>query len=405
MSTLKQAYLLRQHTPLIHFQPDQAQSFLRASEVKPRLDAYIIAQMEKDNTPIPDSWKVAFEHGQYNKALNYKLFVRPAEKLQPFRIEREGHKGRAQQFPGYFANMGEKDKSKHKYFVFTGKDAVVSVQSFNQELLAKVLAALPNFFATHNFMSRKTKGFGSFTLVTGPGDPIPPSASNYNFVVNCGHKDPWQEFNRLFERIDLFYRTLRSGINFVRGSQSMLYFKSLLYHYAQQQGEEWDKKKMKLELFHNDKGPAKARLYRDMLGLASTVDWLDQRAKVEKSGSNIIEYEEDGKTYSEKVEIARFPSPITFKPVHLGNGRYRVYILTEPMPKVMLNADFGISSNRGGNTRIRTPDSFNVRHYLDFAVRFFKKQDFKEYVGNYDRNKEREVNTLQDIYTQLSEQA
>jgi hypothetical protein len=254
-------------------------------------------------------------------------------------------------------------------------------------------------------MSRKTKGFGSFTMVNGDQEPIMPSTSNYSFVINCGHQDPWEEFKRLFERIDFFYRTLRSGINLVRGPQKMLYFKSLLYHYAKEQGDEWDKKKMKLELFHNDKGPAKARLYRDMLGLASSVQWLDQRATVEKSGSNVIEYKESDKTYDEKVEIARFPSPITFKPVHLGNGRYQVFMLTEPVPKAMLNAEFSISSNRGGNTHIRTPESFNVRHYLDFAARFFLNNDFYEYVGKFDRSKERDVKILNDIYTQLSEQA
>ena len=36
---------LKQHTPLIHFQHDQEDATLRASEVKPKLDKYIITQL------------------------------------------------------------------------------------------------------------------------------------------------------------------------------------------------------------------------------------------------------------------------------------------------------------------------------------------------------------------------
>ena len=41
MKTLK--VTLKQHTPLIHFQHDQYGATLRASEVKPKLDRFIIA--------------------------------------------------------------------------------------------------------------------------------------------------------------------------------------------------------------------------------------------------------------------------------------------------------------------------------------------------------------------------
>ena len=36
---------LKQHTPLIHFQHDQEGATLRASEVKPRLDKYILSKL------------------------------------------------------------------------------------------------------------------------------------------------------------------------------------------------------------------------------------------------------------------------------------------------------------------------------------------------------------------------
>ena len=40
---------LKQHTPLIHFQHDQEGATLRASEVKPKLDRFILSQLGKEN--------------------------------------------------------------------------------------------------------------------------------------------------------------------------------------------------------------------------------------------------------------------------------------------------------------------------------------------------------------------
>ena len=40
---------LKQHTPLIHFQHSQEGATLRASEVKPKLDKYIIKKVFDDD--------------------------------------------------------------------------------------------------------------------------------------------------------------------------------------------------------------------------------------------------------------------------------------------------------------------------------------------------------------------
>ena len=46
MHTLK--VTLKQHTPLIHFQHDQEGATLRASEVKPKLDKFILTRLSKE---------------------------------------------------------------------------------------------------------------------------------------------------------------------------------------------------------------------------------------------------------------------------------------------------------------------------------------------------------------------
>ena len=47
MKTLK--VTLKQHTPLIHFQHDQYGATLRASEVKPKLDKFILERLGDGN--------------------------------------------------------------------------------------------------------------------------------------------------------------------------------------------------------------------------------------------------------------------------------------------------------------------------------------------------------------------
>ena len=50
---------LKQHTPLLHFQPNEPGATLRASEVKPKLDKYILSKMEVEE----------------RRALDYKLSI------------------------------------------------------------------------------------------------------------------------------------------------------------------------------------------------------------------------------------------------------------------------------------------------------------------------------------------
>jgi len=49
MSKFKLEFTLKQHTPLIHFQSNQKGATLRATELKPKLDKFLIEQFQKDN--------------------------------------------------------------------------------------------------------------------------------------------------------------------------------------------------------------------------------------------------------------------------------------------------------------------------------------------------------------------
>ena len=48
MSNFKLEFKLKQHTPLIHFQHDQSGATLRATELKPKLDKFVLMKIGKD---------------------------------------------------------------------------------------------------------------------------------------------------------------------------------------------------------------------------------------------------------------------------------------------------------------------------------------------------------------------
>ena len=48
MSNFKLTFKLKQHTPLIHFQHDQTGATLRATELKPKLDRFLVEKFKKE---------------------------------------------------------------------------------------------------------------------------------------------------------------------------------------------------------------------------------------------------------------------------------------------------------------------------------------------------------------------
>ncbi|MDZ4679328.1 MAG: hypothetical protein SGI94_02725, partial [Saprospiraceae bacterium] len=68
---------LKQHTPLIHFQHEQAGATLRATEVKPKLDKYLIEHAFDSDASKYARFLVGGKNAEH-KALDYKLSVKSA---------------------------------------------------------------------------------------------------------------------------------------------------------------------------------------------------------------------------------------------------------------------------------------------------------------------------------------
>ena len=64
-SHFKLEFTLKQHTPIIHFQSDQKGATLRATDLKPKLDRFLIEQLKMlDNNAKPKemykNWFICF---------------------------------------------------------------------------------------------------------------------------------------------------------------------------------------------------------------------------------------------------------------------------------------------------------------------------------------------------------
>ena len=155
---------LKQHTPLIHFQHDQEGATLRASEVKPRLDKYILGKLGKENCnsfsadnlkslPIQQQY---YEIGRLTAkqngwlvgkgdqpALNYKMRIKTEGKKYEHKIR--------------IINAD-------KYAVYYNKISITLL--FKDSLLSELLKKnIANFFIEFNFGFRQSKGYGSFTVL------------------------------------------------------------------------------------------------------------------------------------------------------------------------------------------------------------------------------------------------
>jgi len=307
----KLTFTLKQHTPLIHFQHDQAGATLRATEVKPKLDFFIMKKL-LENPEIPDhrirehfftvattqqsdgsnhQWKNWLIGNGENEhiALNYKLsFYCPENHFGEIQetnfrngqIERKKDgKIDVKAFPGFFANNGKENFDDFKWFNWSSGDINAKIIAFDQTLKEVIEQSITAFFFHNNFGSRKTKGFGSFSVSNEDGkSKRPKDYSKYFFDITFktikkseindlisnyktngyGTIAPLEaEFliqnKYLFERIDLLYRTLRSGINIKdRYGNTQFYIKSLLFFYYKVKfNKQWDKKSIKEYFYFN----------------------------------------------------------------------------------------------------------------------------------------------------------
>jgi hypothetical protein len=356
MSNFKVEFKLKQHTPIIHFQSDQSGATLRATELKPKLDRFLLQI-------VPDlSYR---ENANGDKSLEYKVKI---EQDRSTRIEIP------ERDPLFFGNMKPKDKTDEEWnklkkrFKLSDKFLTIEFFTFNTNLKKAIEEHFEQFLAQTNFGTRQSKGFGSFYLVD--KETKKPKDLDTKLITHKVYSFPSKKWK---DDIKLLYQFLRQGVNLPNREGTRFYSKPAIFSFAKSQKWEWDKKAIKEAYFSSvmkkhkqeHKGndvveftSDKQYLLRDLFGLSSSQKWGKDYhgVSIEKEDTN-----KDPKEH--KPVIERFKSPITFKVVN----NY-VYFWADKSVERMLNQRFLIKAGRGNDTlELPTPPHFDFEEFFDFT--------------------------------------
>ena len=330
----KLKFTLKQHTPLIHFQHDQYGATLRATEVKPKLDRFIIELCKRQGI---DYKKWLIGDGEEYSALDYKIRFIPSNQSIEFLKSLE-HKDKPSN-PIFFGNMGE---APVKHYSIADRIKVV-IFSFNHDLIAffdeeKVCS----FFLLNNFSTRHSKGIGCFypieynrKVVTTQPDKLVP-LNTVRIEIGSGKKED------VFATIDYFWKWLKSGINY---SQAKIYKDSILKLYiSDTTSYKWEKRKIK-ELFLGLPADYDSKFFaRAFLGLPDNFSykWIPSTKRRKGEIYSLTDLTINIKCKNE--EIQRNPSPFFFVPF-TQNLKTTIYILLNSTHlQRMVNSKFELAA-------------------------------------------------------------
>lgn len=245
----KLEFTLKQHTPLIHFQHDQEGATLRATELKPKLDRFIVEHVF---------------HNQFEKAKKYLVgypFDDTSEKghrkVEELRGKFEGEdKFRALDYKinkihGVLRNTEDRGVipiiGNNTTWIWF-QSVAIEMTFFNIKLKEKIESIISDFFILSRFGKRQSKGFGQFTLS---------GSSDYNLIVKtiCSYnKDVYSkkaDENSIVgtnREIDSINRWLKSGVN-----KPYEKAPSFLYAIERARPLRWDKRLLKRAIQTQDK--------------------------------------------------------------------------------------------------------------------------------------------------------
>lgn len=367
---MKEIIELKQLTPMWHFQPDLSGCSLRATEVKPKLDAFLLKK-----SPGLTKYKISNASGS-KVALDYKLsFIAPDEKTTCMTRS-----------PLFFGNIGKQQKK----LVFYGKEPVrMHIFSFHKELIEAIKNNLCDFFATHSFGTRQDKGFGFFFPNGLTGKPEDAYGAQYMFKL------PYKEFEPIFNAIYYFHKLIRSGIN-----EGNCYYKSLMYFYADKKETRWDKPTIRhhFELY--------TKVYQSICGqhpYSAKHYYVDKKNKYPPHEEMVDEFKKCSsdktqkwlfrdalglsssqvwKAYDDKITIksfdrnfTRFKSPILYRPVIKGNECI-VYIHFDSQSLEAIKKQSFRISNKDRNcepiSKIKIYPEFSLEDYFSFIEKRYK---------------------------------
>lgn len=397
--------VLKQNTPIIHFQYDQAGATIRGSELKPRLDEFLRKHAFDDEKGEYKQFTVGYEKNSTEdvkcKAFDYRVRIRINGEL----LTREYNSNdNTPYFEMEKNDKGEKNKNtkktKHKAS-WTNDTVRITFLSKHEQLLTKIADNIEKFISVTNFGFRKGKGFGSYSITKIGNDKIKRSNYDYDKIINEIITKDTDKYEQSLYKIDFReegnwlsveqkikekYTIMKSGINFGRGKRSATSL--LMDEYANSRngvryGNEKRRMKEKIDSVYKfnpfiineskEKVDARAQTYPDdkyryvraMLGLADHYNFNHDEIYIDVRH---VPNADDNITF----EIKRFESPLLFKPIQIAKG-WLIYIILRKIPKEMFGQTYEFEERKGNHDRftLTTPseEEFKLVEFMDVVAK------------------------------------
>ena len=411
---------LKQHTPLIHFQHSQDGATLRATEVKPKLDKFILKKF--DHYSASEDLKYKMRIVSEGKKTEYIIASRLDKKKKKllmdegyFVIQASTYFAQEKEYGELFdwedtnnRQLGYKFKNDYKERLknlskkgVKYKTTKLFINSFDETLIQQIISILPEFFVAENFGTRNGKGFGSYTVISlnindKPQDFEPKIdewlKNNYDFVYK---KDLMGQLPYMIILKD--YKLMKSGYSELEWNEG--YAKSLLFHYFAERNVRWEKRWFKQQImpfttpgnpfsgyklkgsppidtnYHQDwddiknQNNNKIKYYyiRALLGLSESFDFLTDYNKKKITV----------KLKFDKEKLERFKCPVIFKIIDnniylVGNDDIPTIFLHKNSPGFEIAKKDSEKIVPGSEIElpdpIQIPDNFSLSEFVSFCM-------------------------------------
>lgn len=372
-------FLLKQHTPLLHFLHDQPGATLRATELKPKLDRFIVEVFQ--NWPENANGKHEGAIRKIKHCLDqkepslyrinihadtddpryyyYESNIRSADRdALPYTISNQYNIPLEKLeiiFPSTFFANADKRSKKQWDEVKLGvlhSTVRVTVRSFDEDIINLIEVALPHLICIENFGTRQSKGYGCFSDLTMSTIDFEKIVKRH-FVFVAKRRIPDTQAN-ISKVIDSTYRQIRCKPDRDGGEPE-----SFIRDYFEDQNPPivWEKEQVIRTFIHEEsaKVDKNVRFVRAVLGLPGLYDY--QQAK----GKPKVTIRDKAK------EIDRYRSPLTFK-IHNG----WLYLLASHTEERILKERpflfFKGEEPDENAVEIKTPGYFDISDFLTSKI-------------------------------------
>ena len=433
MKVLKKAELkfkLEQVTPMIHFQGTENGAVIRASDLKPRFDAFL-SRYTKDELkayvlPVNNE-----NQGNSKKAFDYKIRI---NNIIPSKIaaelKKKNKKGTEKGIIGYGACYAKLELSSETVFYESIEVTFIIVNRGKDKKLREIIEKyFPIFISVNSFGLRNNKGYGYFKIKGKKHGDIVEDIKEYKKIVNEQKSESIgvykigievdknykaEKIKDTLNEIKIFHQILKSGYNF--SNNEKLYIPSLMLKEYKEFSKDKNKENMTFEkkafkLFLKKEGYDISNLtrkgdvkpeeefkdiygnvyyVRGLLGLAPFYSFLGVTSEKDAFDRFVIKIKGN--------KITRFASPITYIPFP-AQGYFLMLIDYERINRFRKQAGEVkfVIKNKDKNKHLQTDTSSKKenKHFQasipneeEYSISLIFKEDgvLKKFLDKYNNN-------------------